>query len=61
MKPKSRLGYNGANEIKDHPYFASINWIEIANKRIEPPYKPRISGDLDLRNIDRVITYISKK
>ncbi len=25
-KPKSRLGYNGSAEIKDHAFFVNINW-----------------------------------
>lgn len=26
LKPEERLGYNGADEIKRHPYFKEINW-----------------------------------
>jgi serine/threonine-protein kinase RIM15 len=24
--PMTRLGFNGAQEIKDHPFFAGVNW-----------------------------------
>ena len=26
LDPKDRLGVNGINEIKNHPFFESINW-----------------------------------
>ncbi|KAI8881429.1 Pkinase-domain-containing protein, partial [Backusella circina FSU 941] len=26
LDPEKRLGYNGAEEVKKHPFFASINW-----------------------------------
>ena len=54
MQPKKRLGYNGTNEIKNHKFFAEINWKSLENRQTEPPFRPRINGDLDLSNIDRV-------
>lgn len=46
--PDSRLGANGgASEIKAHPFFASIDWVKCALRQISPPFKPRISADLD--------------
>jgi hypothetical protein len=24
--PMTRLGFNGAQEIKDHPFFSGVNW-----------------------------------
>ena len=29
LKPEERLGYNGADEIKRHPYFKEINWFTL--------------------------------
>lgn len=29
LKPEERLGYNGADEIKRHPYFREINWFTL--------------------------------
>ena len=26
MNPEERLGFNGADEIKNHPYFKNIHW-----------------------------------
>jgi len=39
--PEKRLGNeNGSEEIKSHPWFSSINWREVAKKKIKPfpPY-----------------------
>ena len=44
LDPKKRLGANSINEIKNHPFFAGINWSKI--KEQKAPFKP--SGrDLD--------------
>jgi serine/threonine protein kinase len=31
--------------IKAHPFFGAINWTDLANKAVEPPYKPSISEE----------------
>lgn len=40
---KNRLGYNGIHEIKNHPWFDDINFEELANHQIEPPFIPSLS------------------
>ncbi|KAF2072376.1 hypothetical protein CYY_006321 [Polysphondylium violaceum] len=42
LDPKSRLGYNGAQEVKSHPFFAGINWDTIRTQ--EPFFKPKIAN-----------------
>jgi serum/glucocorticoid-regulated kinase 2 len=32
-------------EIMEHPFFASIDWEKLYQKRISPPYKPASSKD----------------
>jgi hypothetical protein len=46
--PARRLGVNGAQEIKDHPFFAKhIDWKRLLAKKIQPPFKPAVvSGPL---------------
>mmetsp|Transcript_25928 Transcript_25928/g.19546 ORF Transcript_25928/g.19546 Transcript_25928/m.19546 type:complete len:104 (+) Transcript_25928:704-1015(+) len=51
-KPKSRLGYNGAKDVMNHPFFKKINWEDLEAKRVNPPYKPRLQSIIDLSNID---------
>jgi ribosomal protein S6 kinase alpha-1/2/3/6 len=33
-------GEKGLEEIKIHPFFASINWPMLMAKQIAPPFKP---------------------
>ena len=41
--PNRRLGAGGAEEIKQHPFFArSINWSKLLAKKIQPPFKPSV-------------------
>jgi len=48
------LGATGSCEIKTHPFFNDIDWTLVLRKKIEPPFKPRLSNALDLRNFDPV-------
>lgn len=56
--PLQRLGYRGAQEIKSHPFFASIDFDALLQKRIEPPFKPVVTGTEDTRNVDKTFTTI---
>jgi serum/glucocorticoid-regulated kinase 2 len=41
--PAQRLGVNGAEEIKRHPFFAkAIDWKKLMQKKIQPPFKPSV-------------------
>lgn len=46
-----RLGRNGVNEIKSHPFFRGVNWKEIRNR--PAPIIPKISGEEDTRNFEK--------
>ena len=50
--PKSRLGFNSANEIKTHPFFADIDWIKLSKKELHPPFIPKVRSTIDTCNID---------
>lgn len=47
----NRLGSNGVEEIKSHPFFAEIKWDAIENKKIRPPFLPRLRTDTDTKYI----------
>ena len=53
-EPSKRLGYNGAKDIKSHPWFIGVNWDALLKKEIVPPFLPKINGELDVSNFDRV-------
>lgn len=54
--PSKRLGANGAPEVKAHPFFETINWTDLANKRIPAPFKPNICNELDTTNFAEEFT-----
>ena len=41
-KPEQRLGANGASEIKAHPFFHSIAWRKLLQRKYEPTFKPNV-------------------
>ena len=49
--PKKRLGANGAKEVKSHHFFNDINWNDIINMKVVPPFMPRISRPDETRYI----------
>ena len=58
INPKKRIGYgeSDAKKIKEHPYFSDVDWKKYLNKEIEPPFVPKLDGDLDLRYFDKSFT-----
>ncbi|RKF55141.1 Serine/threonine-protein kinase gad8 [Golovinomyces cichoracearum] len=51
-KPDQRLGANGASEIKAHPFFHSIDWRKLLQRKYEPTFKPNVTDALDTKNFD---------
>ena len=49
--PDKRLGKNGADEIKKHPFFKNIDWQHIKETLI-PPFIPELSGPYDSTYFD---------
>jgi serum/glucocorticoid-regulated kinase 2 len=41
-KPEKRMGVNGASEIKAHPFFHSIDWRKLLQRKYEPTFKPNV-------------------
>ncbi|KAF2156743.1 serine/threonine-protein kinase YPK2/YKR2 [Myriangium duriaei CBS 260.36] len=51
-----RLGVNGAAEIKAHPFFHSIDWRKLLDRKYEPSFKPNVTDERDTANFDREFT-----
>jgi serine/threonine protein kinase len=46
-KPEKRLGYNGIEELKSHPWMKEIDWEKLALKKIEPSFIPNKNENYD--------------
>ena len=42
-KQVKRLGYNGIDEIKNHPWLKDINWKDVYLHKIKSPFVPELS------------------
>ena len=49
--PENRLGVNGAEEIKSHPFFKGIDWNHIKETLI-PPFIPDLKNNYDTKYFD---------
>lgn len=57
--PDKRLGSDSIDKIKKHSFFKNIDWNAILNKKIKPPFIPRISSDSDTKYIDSEFTNLT--
>ncbi|XP_017772202.1 PREDICTED: RAC serine/threonine-protein kinase isoform X2 [Nicrophorus vespilloides] len=56
--PVKRLGGgpDDAKQIMTHPFFSSINWRDLEQKKIPPPFKPHVTSETDTRYFDSEFT-----
>ncbi|KAM8947337.1 serine/threonine-protein kinase Sgk1 isoform 1-T1 [Pelodytes ibericus] len=47
---------NDFMEIKNHIFFSPINWDDLINKKITPPFNPNVTGPSDLQHFDPEFT-----
>ena len=48
---KDRLGRNGCDEIKQHPFFKGINWNKIRD--MKPPFIPNVKNNYDVKYFEK--------
>ena len=44
-KKEKRLGFNGFEEVKNHPWLIDFNWDDLINKRMNPFFIPPLSDN----------------
>ncbi|CAD8096952.1 unnamed protein product [Paramecium sonneborni] len=44
-KPQQRLGFNGSQEIRQHPWFLNFPWQKLSNFELLPPFQPNRTED----------------
>merc|ERR1712110_1127756 len=54
-EPSERLGTD-FEAVKSHPFFASIDWVKLERKEVEPSFKPTVFGKEDTDQIDPMFT-----
>ncbi|PIO29131.1 hypothetical protein AB205_0062570, partial [Aquarana catesbeiana] len=56
--PTNRLGsgIDGAEELKRHPFFSTIDWNKLYRREISPPFKPAVSQPEDTYYFDTEFT-----
>ena len=55
--PETRIGSaGGSEEIKRHPWFASMDWMKLLSKKLAVPFVPMISTETDLSHFDPEFT-----
>ncbi|CCI48196.1 unnamed protein product [Albugo candida] len=56
--PAKRLGSGpmGAQEIMDHPFFASIDFDLLLKKEMEAPFVPTVTSEVDTNNVANIFT-----
>ena len=45
------MGRNGAEEIKNHPFFEGMNWSTL--KQLKAPYMPSVTSEISTENFDK--------
>ena len=56
--PRRRLGggERDAADVMEHPFFSSINWKDLFEKKIPPPWKPNVEGEDSTQYFETVFT-----
>ena len=50
--PEKRLGHGGISEVLSHPFFNEIDWTVAEERKLTPPYIPKVKNKYDIKYID---------
>lgn len=51
-------GYGDFEDVKSHVFFKNINWDDLINKKIKPPFNPHVEGEYIFCNRFRYYTFV---
>ncbi len=55
--PIERLGSSGGSQVKNHPFFSSIDWDAMMRREVTPPFNPCRNQDIsDSDNFEKEFT-----
>lgn len=59
--PQDRLGggQGGGVDVKAHPFWANVNWKDLEQRKVEPPFCPDEEGGADCRYFQRDFVQMS--
>ena len=43
---------NGAEDVKTHKWFKELDWEEVFNKKLKPPFVPKVKNEEDTYNFE---------
>ena len=43
---------NGAEDVKTHKWFREVDWEDVYNKKLKPPFVPKVKGTGDTSNFE---------
>ena len=55
QNPRDRLGTAGAQEVKDHPYFAGLDWNSLLRQKVE--FVPTLESEDDTSYFDSTLFF----
>ena len=58
VDPTKRLGNkeNGWEEVKSHPYFKDVDWDKASQRKLTPPFLPKVDNEEDIRYFEKTFT-----
>jgi hypothetical protein len=58
--PACRLGSRSSEDVFNHPFFSTIDWVALNNRMIVPPFDPckHLADDIDTTNFEKEFTHM---
>jgi len=54
--PEKRLGTLSTDEVRAHPFFATVDWAALERREVTAPFLPKVNSETDIGNFDTTFT-----